>query len=204
MTRIIGITGGIGCGKSVVSRLLRCHGFRVYDCDSAAKALMENSPALKRDLCNRFGSESLLGDGSINRRHVAGCVFASDEHRLWLNARVHGMVRDDIAAEVAAMDASSAADPSCSSRGDVLFVESAVMKSSRLDTMCDAVWLVTAPLEMRIARVTGRDGCDREHVLQRMDAQSSEFEHFAVPVTRITNDGVCQLLPQIEYLLNLL
>jgi len=204
MAHIIGITGGIGCGKSVVSRFLRCNGFSVYDCDSRARDLMENSPELKRNICVRFGNESLLEDGSLNRRHVAGCVFACDEHRLWLNAQVHGMVRNDIAAEAARMPATPSGDSSCELRHNILFVESAIMKSSNLDAMCDAVWLVTAPLELRIARVTARDACDREHVMHLMNAQNAEFDNFDVPVYEITNDDVSPLLPQIENLLNLL
>jgi len=173
---------------------------------------MENSEQLKQSLCCRFGSESLLVDGSLNRPHLAKHVFSCDEHRLWLNEQVHGMVRDDIAAEAVKISGTQASEISCAKVADsmcgthqsLLFVESAIMKSSNLDAMCDAVWLVTAPLELRIARVTARDACDREHVMHRMNAQNAEFVNFDVPVYEITNDDVSPLLLQIENLLNLL
>ncbi len=189
MRRIIGITGGIGSGKSVVSRLLRCRGFEVYDCDCRAKLLMEASAELKHMMCERFGEEALSGDGSINRRFVAQCVFGDDVHRLWLNDRVHGMVRDDLA---------SVANY-CSD--NILFVESAIMKSSRLDEMCGEIWLVQAPVDLRVERVVRRDLCDADHVLRRIEAQKWEFEELAAPVREIVNDNVHPLSIRIDNLL---
>ncbi len=189
MRRIIGITGGIGSGKSVVSRLLRCRGFEVYDCDCRAKLLMEASDELKHMMCERFGEEALSGDGTINRRFVAQCVFGDDVHRLWLNDRVHGMVRDDLA---------SVANY-CSD--NILFVESAIMKSSRLDEMCSEIWLVQAPVDLRVERVVRRDLCDADHVLRRIEAQKREFEELAAPVREIVNDNVQPLSIRIDNLL---
>ena len=189
MKRIIGITGGIGSGKSVVSRLLRCRGFVVYDCDSRAKLLMEASAELKHMMCERFGEEALTGDGSLNRRFVAQCVFGDDAHRLWLNERVHGMVRDDLARV-----ANDCGD-------NILFVESAIMKSSRLDEMCGEIWLVQAPVDLRVKRVVQRDLCDADHVLRRIEAQKREFEELAAPVREIVNDNVHPLSIRIDNIL---
>ena len=189
MKRIIGITGGIGSGKSVVSRLLRCRGFEVYDCDSRAKLLMEASAELKHMMCERFGEEALADDGTLNRRFVAQCVFGDDDHRLWLNHRVHGMVRDDLANV-----ANDCGD-------NILFVESAIMKSSRLDEMCGEIWLVQAPVDLRVERVVRRDLCYADHVLRRIEAQKWEFEELAAPVREIVNDNVQPLSIRIDNLL---
>lgn len=189
MARLIGITGGIGSGKSVVSRFLRCRGYEVYDCDSRAKALMEQSVRLKHLLCGRFGEECLLADGKIDRVYLARRVFSEDTHRLWLNSQVHCMVREDIA---------RIADESAAG---IWFVESAILKSSGLDKMCDEIWLVDAPLEIRLRRVESRDGTDREQVLLRMNAQQHEFEALDATVHKIRNYGSDSLTFQIDKLL---
>lgn len=187
---VIGITGGIGAGKSVVSRVLRCKGFTVYDCDSEARRLMEESDELKRDIACRLGGECLTPDGRLHRQAIASRIFGDDGHRRWLNSRVHAMVREDIAARAA------------SHSDGTLFVESAIMRTSGLDLMCDAIWLVDAPTDLRLERACRRDGSDREAVLARMKSQASEFEDFACSsVATIENDGVTPLLPCIEELL---
>lgn len=189
MVRLIGITGGIGSGKSVVSRVLRCKGYEVYDCDSRAKSLMEKSDRLKCLIRERFGDECLLQDGTINRGYLACRVFGDDSHRLWLNSQVHGMVCRDIA------------DCADKCAGEVMFVESAILKSSGLDAMCNEIWLVKAFEETRLRRVESRDGCDKGHILLRMEAQKSEFEGFSCTVCIIRNDDDASLLAQIDGLL---
>lgn len=189
MARIIGITGGIGSGKSVVSRLLRCRGYVVYDCDFRAKVLMEASDELKRVMCERFGEETLACDGSLNRSFVAKCVFGDDAHRLWLNERVHGLVRHDLAR--------AADECGC----DLMFVESAIMKTSRLDEMCSEIWLVQSPLELRVERVMERDLCGADHILRRIESQKQEFGQLAAPVREIVNDNLQPLSVRIDKLL---
>lgn len=187
MAFVIGITGGIGAGKSVVSRSLRCRGLAVYDCDSEARRIMEGSESLKREIACRFGDGCIGPDGSLCRPAIAGVVFADDAHRLWLNSRVHALVRDDISRRVA-------------EAGDgVFFVESAIMKSSGLDRMCDAIWLVEAPLELRVRRACRRDGSARGAVMARIRSQSAEFDGLDCPrVETIFNDGRSPLLAQID------
>lgn len=189
--RLIGITGGIGAGKSVVSRILRLQGHEVYDCDSEAKRLMDASGELKSAIACRFGSECVGADGSLDRKAIAGYVFGNDTHREWLNGLVHGLVREDIARRLAGPDAG------------ICFVESAIMHTSHLDEMCDEVWLVDAPEEMRLDRASRRDGADRQAVMARMRSQRDEFANIRCGrVVRIDNDGTVSLLAQIERLTN--
>lgn len=150
---------------------------------------MEASDELKRVMCERFGEGTLAGDGSLNRSFVAQCVFGDDAHRLWLNERVHGMVRRDLA---------RAADECLC---DVMFVESAIMKTSRLDEMCSEIWLVQAPLELRVERVVERDLCGADHIRKRIEAQKREFELLAAPVREIVNDNSQPLSVRIDNLL---
>lgn len=186
---VIGITGGIGAGKSVVSRVLRCRGYEVYDCDAEAKALMDASDEIKMAIADRFGEECLGADGSLNRRRIAGVVFADAAHRGWLNALVHAKVHEDLERRIA----NSGSNP--------FFVESAIMHTSHLDLKCDQVWIVEAPEAVRLARTVTRDGADELSVRRRMAAQTRELDEIEAPTSTIDNDGRMALLPQIDKLL---
>lgn len=187
--RLIGITGGIGAGKSVVSRILRLKGYEVYDCDMEARAIMDASEELKEALRERFGTRCVRPDGCIDRKEIAGHVFGNDSHRKWLNSIVHALVRDDLAARIAGSDS------------DVFFVESAILHTSHLDEMCDSVWIVDAPEELRLERACRRDGAGRESVLARMKSQRDELANIRCGnVATILNDGRKPLLSQIEEL----
>lgn len=169
--RLIGLTGSIGAGKSVVSRILRLKGYAVYDCDSRARILMENSSAIKDALVSRWGEECLDPGGNLNRPHIASKAFAADEERIWLNSLVHSAVREDIAA--------------WKENHEVAFVESAILATSELDRLCDSVWVVDAPEELRIKRAVRRDGGAEESVRRRNDAQKEELCNLRAPKTRI-------------------
>lgn len=189
---VVGITGGIGAGKSMVSRVLRCKRFEVYDCDLEARRLMDASAALKEAIAGRLGAECLSAEGELNRAGIARIIFGDESHRLWLNSVVHEMVHRDLHRRV-------------ESNGDgVLFIESAILRTSRLDSLCDRIWLVDAPEEVRLSRACGRDSADAARIRARMEAQRDEFGDFGdVPVAVICNDGVAALLPQIENQLKL-
>lgn len=190
-TRIIGITGGIGSGKSVVSRILRCQGYNVYDCDAEAKAIMDASCELKQQIAERLGEDCLLCDGSLNRPEIAKHVFSNESNRLWLNNIVHDMVRRDIQKNIDRFE------------GNLFFIESAILKSSGLTKMCDSIWVVTASDVVRILRVKCRDKMSDENINARMNSQRNEFSGFQnIPVAHIHNDGDYSLLKQLQNILN--
>lgn len=161
----IGITGGIGSGKSVVSRILRLRGDAVYDCDLEAKRIMDESEEVLTALQERFGDEVCPIGGPINRSNLARHVFGSDEHRLWLNSLVHRLVREDIAVWREQLAKSGI---------EVCHVESAILATSHLAEMCDEIWIVTAPEDQRIARVSSRDGLDEMQIRKRIESQEEE------------------------------
>lgn len=189
MSKLIGITGGIGAGKSVVSRMLRLKGYEVYDCDSRARWLMENDPSIFDPLIGRFGSEAMMPEGRLNRQYIASRVFKSEEDRLWLNRLVHEAVKKDL---VIWRDGHE----------DVCFVESAIIVSSGLDKICDRIWLVDAPEPMRKQRALCRGGISERDLTLRMKVQSNEFA--SLPQDRtdiIDNSGNRSLISQIDNLL---
>lgn len=196
---VVGITGGIGSGKSVVSRLLRCNGYEVYDCDFEARRLMDGSAKLKRDMADNLGVECIVSDGSIDRPAVARIVFADKDKLLWLNSQVHSMVRDDILSRIKDAEANSAHTDS----DHIFFIESAILNTGGITPFCNQVWLVEAPMIVRVNRVVGRDGFLSSDVEARINAQCAEFDDFGGnPVKVIRNDDSDSLILQIETLIN--
>lgn len=189
--KTIGITGGIGSGKSVVSRILRCKGWRVYDCDLEARRLMERDAVIQSALTERWG-DSVCSGGVPDRREIASRVFGDEEELRWLNALVHGAVRQDIIAWIAGQE------------GDLAFVESAILSSSGLVKLCDAVISVEASEDVRIRRVIARSGMSEAEARRRIDAQRDEEKLLAesvCPVYKIENESgslLDQLYPLID------
>ncbi len=188
---MIGICGGIGSGKSVVSRILRLRGDAVYDCDLEAKRIMDSSEEVLSALNVRYGDAVCPSGGPICRTELARRVFGSDEERLWLNGLVHRLVREDVARWHAFMSASGSRR---------CFVESAILASSGLAAMCDEIWIVTASEEVRIARIKERDSLTDEAIISRIRSQQEEtklIEASEVRLRVIDNSGTIPLLPQI-------
>lgn len=185
---IIGICGGIGSGKSVVSRILRLRGEAVYDCDLEAKRIMDTSAEVLSALNGRYGDQVCPIMGPICRRELAQRVFGSDEERLWLNSLVHRLVRDDVARW--------SADRMAEGR-ERCFVESAILATSGLAGMCSEVWLVTASDDVRISRIKERDSLREEEIRKRMMSQIEEekmLENMGIKVRVIDNSGEKGLL----------
>lgn len=186
MKRIVAVTGGIGSGKSVVCHILKSMSYPVYDCDAEAKALMDSDNQMQQRIADEVTRDALYPDGSLNRDAIARCVFSSPDKLRKLNEIVHGAVRSHF---VSWADAKN---------DDVLFVETAILYESGFDSLVSEVWEVTAPAELRIARVQRRNGLSREDIERRIAAQSREShpQHHI-----IINDGITALLPQIFSLL---
>lgn len=188
---IIGITGGIGSGKSVVSRILRLNGYPVYDCDSEARSLMESSAMLKSDLCAILGNEIYTDSCHLDRKRMAGMIFSDHQLLMRVNKVVHSAVKDDFmrfAREVVSRK---------------VFCESAILGSSGFADMCSRIWFVDAPEVVRIDRVKHRSGMGEEEIRQRMHAQRDEFSRLSPDkIVRVQNDDTTELLPFILGLLH--
>lgn len=187
--RIVAVSGGIGSGKSVVCRILATMGFDVYDCDSRARILMDNSCEIKRSIADRISGTVIVGD-VIDRRLLGSIVFSDPEKLDALNRIVHGEVIRDVKRWIGTRT--------------VAFVETAILYQSGLDRIVDQVWTVEAPVHERIRRVCKRSGgLSIDEVVARIKAQESFVPQALHPCVRcITNDGVEPLLPQLLHLLN--
>ena len=159
----IGITGGIGSGKSTVCSLFAERGIAVYDSDSRAKQLMSESAELREQLIEAFGEEC-YADGALNRAYLAKQVFGNAEALSRLNAIVHPAVRADFRTWAEQQS------------GAYVILESAILFEAGFESEVDTTLAVMVPLEERIRRTMARDGVDRESVLERIAHQMSDDE----------------------------
>jgi dephospho-CoA kinase len=183
MTKVA-ITGGIGSGKSYVSKLLDQMGIRVYDCDAAAKRLMWTSAELRTALCRLVGPEVYVGS-ILQKPVLAKFLLASDDHKQAINDIVHPAVARDF--EQSGCD----------------WLESAIFFDSHF---CSRVYInkvvcVTAPQEVRIRRVMERDHISREKTLEWMSRQMPQEQMVKLSDYEIVNDGQTPLDPQINELI---
>lgn len=162
----IAICGGIGSGKSTVCQMFAERGVAIYDSDSRAKALMNESEPLCKALMAEFGAECYDG-GVLNRPYLAQRVFASPEQLAKLNAIVHPAVKEDFLRWAEEQS------------GDYVILESAILYESGFDSLVDKVVAVLAPLPLRIERAMQRDGASREQIEARIKAQMSDDELMA-------------------------
>ena len=189
MTLRIGITGGIGSGKSFVCRLLAERGVPVYSCDEEAGRLMENHPCIREALTDLLGEEIYTGEGRLNKPLLAAWLFASSGHAEQVNAIVHPVVKRDFVAW-----AQKQAVP-------VVAVESAILFEAGMDTLVDRVLLVDAPREVRLRRTMLHDGATREQVEHRMNCQMPDEARRLRARDILYNDGRNDLKQEVERLL---
>ena len=179
----LGITGGIGSGKSYVAQMLQARwDVPVYDCDSEAKRLTAESDDIRTALTQLVG-DHLWQQGQMQKRVLAAYLFASPEHAAQVNAIIHPAVRRDF---LCWADAHS--------RSPVVAIESAILCESGFHTLVDSILLVDAPLEVRLQRAMLRDGASRQQVMARMARQDSAQARQLARFTVINDGGGDQLL----------
>lgn len=183
----VGITGGIGSGKSTVCRMLAERGVALYDADSRAKALMSTSEALSRALVDNFGAETFTAEG-LNRAYLAGRVFNDAEQLRLLNSIVHPAVIEDFEAWAEAQE------------GNYVVFESAILFEAGLEDRVDVAVAVMAPEALRVERVMARDGHSREQVLARIKNQMSDDERSDRAKYSIVNVDIEELEEDVEQL----
>ncbi len=179
----VGLTGGIGSGKSEVARRLAGHGAVLIDADMAAReVVVPGSPGLAQ-IAAAFGPEVLLPDGSLDRERLGEIVFADPGLRAKLNAIVHPLVREWMAA------AEQAAVQAARPPGPVVVHDVPLLAESRGREGFDLVIVVDVPPESQVDRLVGQRGMAPEQVRARMAAQASREQRLAVADIVIDNSG---------------
>ncbi|MDO5441832.1 MAG: dephospho-CoA kinase [Bacillota bacterium] len=184
---IIGITGGIGTGKSTVSSVLRDCGCTVIDADAIYKELVMPGMPLLQELTDAFGEDILYDDGSLNTVKLSQKALGTP----LLNEITHSAISKEIFKRI---DEAKTKD---------VYLDIPLLFEAGFDKHCDVIWMVTAKLETRIKRVMSRDGISEEEILRRINLQMSDEERAAKSDIIINND--CsreQLVPIVKDLIN--
>lgn len=159
--KLIAVTGGIGSGKTIISKIFNCIGIPVYFSDSEAKRLMCSNSEIREKLQKEFGNNVYV-NGQLQKNILAQIIFNNSESRKIVNQIVHPVVRKDFI------------EWTQNQNSDYCIMESALVFDSDLYSLFDAVVYVDSPIEIRIQRVMNRDNCSREDVLQRIKMQPSD------------------------------
>lgn len=181
----IGITGGIGSGKSTVCKIFKLLGVPVFEADLEAKKLMSSNAAIRNGLIDLYGNDIYTANGNVDRKKLAGIIFKDDLQLQKVNALVHPQVRAEF------LDWAQYQD------SPYVVHEAAILFESGFYKMMDATILVSAPEEERINRVSKRDGSDREQIRSRIQKQWPDEEKRKLATFEITNDNKNLIIPEI-------
>ena len=185
MALAIGITGGIGSGKSTVCKIFKLLGVPVFEADLVAKALINSDAEIRNGLIQFFGKDIYSSDNKINRKMLANLIFNDDLLMEKVNRLVHPAVRNKYLIWIKQQNS--------------IYVihEAAILFESGFYKMTDYSILVSAPEDMRIERVTHRDNIDLEMIKSRMLKQWTDEEKRKLASFELVNDNKKLLIPQI-------
>lgn len=197
-----GITGGIGSGKTYVSHLLARRGFSIFNCDDAARDLMQTDSLLQRDLSALIGRPILTEAGRLDKSVIGSYLFKSPEHIRQVNTLVHPLVRKQFLKWV------KEKENKCKGKGGLtrqwVGLECSILFEAHFDDLVDFVISVYAPEDVRLKRVEQRDGLTKKQVEERIARQLPEGEKLKRSDFIIRNDGNDQLQTQLDELMSIL
>lgn len=183
---IVGLTGGIGSGKSTVAKLFEISGFPVFYADSEAKKLYTTDPDVKTQVIALLGEQAYAGDHP-DRAFIASSVFGNSELLAELNGIIHPAVRQKFKNWLIEH-----------AHFELVVREAAILFESQSHTDCSFTLTITAPEELRIQRVIQRDGVPHADVKRRIQNQWSDTERRALADFEIHNDDKTLIIPQVE------
>jgi dephospho-CoA kinase len=196
---IIGLTGGIGSGKSTIAKQLRLMGYEVYDTDSEAKRLIVEDAHVREQIETLLGKE-VYQDDVYQTALVAQKVFADRPLLARLNSIVHPAVRQDILKKFRSTSELLNSSSAASEPSELFFIECAILYQAGMDQLCDKVIVVTAPEEVRLQRTIARDYSDMDKVRARMRAQNVEEDLCRADII-INNEGTTPISTLCEQIL---
>ncbi|WP_440053979.1 dephospho-CoA kinase [Pseudoalteromonas sp. T1lg65] len=161
---IVGITGGIGAGKSALTHYLEQQGIIVVDADVVARDVVAPNTEGLKQIVAHFGEQILHADGTLNRAKLREIIFTKDEEKTWLNNLMHPLIRNAMIEQL-----ESATSPYVVLSAPLLF-------ENNLQQYCDKTLLVDVPIEIQVARTCARDNVDETQVHRIIDAQMSREE----------------------------
>ena len=188
---ILGITGGMGSGKSLVCKILQLHQIPIYDADIKAKELNDTSPVIKEKLITLFGPDLYSDEGQLNRAMLASYIFNDKENLLKVNKIIHTELAKDFQNWTTAHQ-----------HHPIVAIDAAVLLEANFQQYVDKVITVTAPQAIRVERVKQRDNLPEKDIVARMNSQMSEAEKIEKSDFVIINDKKHSLIAQTERIIN--
>jgi len=182
--KIIGLTGGIGTGKSTVSKILKQKGARIVDADATYHKLLAENAELLAALAETFGADVIV-DGTLDRKALGAKVYGKPEELKKLNAITHPLIRADVKRQ---LEAAEAEGLKC------VIYDAPLLIGTAMEEKMDAIWLVIAREDVKIARLMVRDNTDEETIRKKFRAQRSDAENIPHATELIDNSGTLEEL----------
>ena len=187
---IVGLTGGIGSGKTIVSQLFKTLGCVIYNSDNRAKDLYFNSE-VKQQVISLLGQEVYTNNGELNKVFISQIVFSDDDKLKQLNAIIHPAVKKDFDLFVKSYLSNT-----------LIIKESALLFEENLYLNCDTTILVTAPTELKIERIIKRNSLSKTEIEKRMLTQWADEQKIPLADFVIVNDEKQAIVPQVVAIFN--
>ena len=182
----IGLTGGIGSGKSTIAKIIEILGYPVYISDRRASSLMNRNQDIRQALIQRFGENIYLPEGGLNKQQLASIIFNDKRAITEVNRVVHPVVTQDFR------------DWCSVQKSKLVFFESAILCESKLESLFDDIILISTDMETRIRRVVARDSTSREKVMERINNQMPDSEKLPKSDFVIYNNDDDRIVKQIH------
>ena len=191
---VLGLTGGIGCGKTAVSNMLAELGITIVDADIIARQVVEPGTEGLNAIVKHFGTDILNEHGALNRSELRARIFSNAEQKAWLNALLHPLIRTKLITDLK------------NAQSDYVVLVAPLLFENELDSYCNRTLLIDVPVEIQITRTTKRDNISTEQAKQIIDAQMSreQKQHKADDIlnnNRNLNDVKQDLLELHKYYL---
>lgn len=191
--RIIGLTGGIGSGKSIVSKYLLEKGFPVIDADKVSREIVEPGMKTTKAIESEFGIDMINLDGSLNRKKLGDAVFSDSKKLRKLNEITHKEILDKIKMQILALENSNAS---------LIFLDAPLLFETGFDSLVHETWVIDAPEKLRIQRIKDRDSISVENIKSRIASQMEQSLKNEKATVVIDNSlGMEELYKKIDQLL---
>lgn len=192
--KVIGLTGGIGSGKSTATDYLISRGFHVLDADQIAREIVLPGSEMLIQLASAFGRGIILEDGSLDRKKLGEIVFSDPEKKTTLDALMHTSILELIRERILQFREEG--------ENKVIFIDAPLLFETGLNKSVSEIWLIDVDDEIRIKRIMARDGLNREEIEKRISAQMTREEKQSLADVILDNTGDQEALyQQIEQLL---
>jgi dephospho-CoA kinase len=179
--KIIGVTGGIGSGKSTVSRILRDLGAKIVSADKIARDVVYKGEKALEELIEYFGNDIINDEGELDRKKLGTIVFDNIEKLEVLNSITHKYIVEKIV--------DMAEQFRKESKSGIMVIDAPIPVEHGFIDLVDEVWVVTADIDVRIKRIIERDGITREEALNRINSQKKEGEYLGIADEVLVNNG---------------